>query len=210
MKCEKANVACEGYVREHRFVDEVARTAKHVRKVKAGGVPSTNSPPSFLLSSENPRLSTSTVVIKYVDPALPGETQTSAGGVTQLLDKFQTYGWNMSVGRRLRMKIDENVHIAFLLTNLFSGFPSIPWLYEQATDCTSASALPSVRALAATYFGRRHHSKETMQKGSYLYGQALKGLNEDLQHSDHRAWSIAVLRSAVTLEFYEVCFRATE
>jgi hypothetical protein len=208
MKCEKANVACEGYVREHRFVDEVARTAKHVKKVKAGRKPIANAS-SVRLSSKSPNHSTSTAVSKYVDAALPDETQTSEGDFAQLPNKVQTYGWNLNVGRQLPMKVDENVHIAFLVTNLFSGFPSIPWLYEQATNCTSASALPSVQALAATYFGRRHHSKETMQKGSYLYGQALKGLNEDLQCLDDQAWSIAVLRSAVTLEFYEVCFCAT-
>lgn len=31
-RCERANRDCEGYVREHRFVDENARTEKHIKK----------------------------------------------------------------------------------------------------------------------------------------------------------------------------------
>jgi len=203
MKCEKANVACEGYVREHRFVDEAAKIAKHGRKVKAGGTP-VNNVSTFIsrLSTESPSLSLSAAVIKYLDPTLPDKTQPSEVDF-QLPDGIQNYGWDLRVGRQLQMKVDENAHIAFLLANLFSGFPSIFWLYEQATDYTSTSALPSVRALAATYFGRRHHSTEAIRKGIQLYGQALKGLNEDLLSND-RADSVVVLRSAVTLELYEV------
>ena len=31
-RCEKRDLECEGYVREHRFVDEVARTVRHVQR----------------------------------------------------------------------------------------------------------------------------------------------------------------------------------
>jgi hypothetical protein len=31
-RCEKGGMECEGYAREHRFVDEVARTVRHVQR----------------------------------------------------------------------------------------------------------------------------------------------------------------------------------
>lgn len=110
----------------------------------------------------------------------------------------------------LPIKIDEHVHITFLLANLFSGLSNSnkdPWMHIHAADTTAASAHSSIRALAGAFFGRRHHSQEIIYEASKEYGKALKALNQDLITSagrDRRSWYVTVLRSAMCLELYEV------
>lgn len=99
----------------------------------------------------------------------------------------------------------EDLHIPFLLMNLFSGFPPIessPWLRLHAED-PSPSAHMSVRALGAVFFGRKHHLDEVVKYGTALYGKALKYLNRDLQDSTV-AGSMPVLKTAIALEIFEV------
>jgi hypothetical protein len=170
-RCERTNRKCEGYTREHRFVDENARTERHAKK-KVAKQESSKSP-----KSGSP---TSTDVVTV-------RSSTS----------------DLNVSRNLGLSgFEDNIHISFLLANLFSGIPFNPWLKLHAEDPASCAQM-SIRALGAVYFGRMHHLEETTDRGSVLYGKALVNLNRDLEDSD-KAWSMSVLKSAITLELYEV------
>ncbi|TVY71553.1 Uncharacterized protein LSUE1_G007601 [Lachnellula suecica] len=202
LKCEKAHIVCGGYIREHRFVDEVARTVKHVQKVKTRDTKRSTAACPSSIDSEPP---TPKTVVKQSNSS-SGDTQAFNFDTTPLLDEYQTYDWDLRIGRHIPIKLDENMQISYLSTHLFAGVSvSIPWLHFQASDHISASAIPSVRALAAVYFGRRNNLPDVVEEGFRLYGQALRSLNADLLHSeDDRAWSITILRSAVVLEYYEL------
>jgi hypothetical protein len=52
-RCERANKECEGYVRDHRFVDENTRTEKHVKKkISKTPDPDPTPPQEVILYSE--------------------------------------------------------------------------------------------------------------------------------------------------------------
>ncbi len=97
----------------------------------------------------------------------------------------------------------DNICTSFLLSHLLSGHVCLPWMEEHAKDTSSFSGQKSVRALAAIYFGTIHRQDAIADRGHELYGQALVALNRDLQDNE-RAWSLTVLTSVMTLEFFEV------
>lgn len=165
-RCEKGNFECGGYVREHRFVDEVARTVRHAQK-----------------ASKGKSLSAS-----------------SSRDVAPFSSKSQSLSPDMTL-----RGVQDNVTISFLLSNLFSGMPTVskPWMQGQAEDTTSLTAQNSILALSRVYFGRMHQQQDIISQGFELYGQALKNLNSDLQEEE-KAWSLSVLTSAMTLQLYEV------
>jgi hypothetical protein len=169
-RCESTNRKCEGYIREHRFVDENARTERHAKKKVAKRK-----------SSKSPK---------------------SGSPASMVVVTVRSSASYLNVSRSLGLSgFEDNIHISFLLANLFSGVPFNPWLQLHAEDPASCAQM-SIRALSAVYFGRIHHMDETTDRGSELYGKALVSLNCDLGDSD-KAWSISVLKSAITLELYE-------
>ena len=99
---------------------------------------------------------------------------------------------------------EEDVFMSFLFGNMFAGYQkSSPWMRLHAGDTSSSVAQLSTRALGLAYFGKMHHQPELAHRAAEVYGKALKNLNQDLQDSE-KSWSLSVLKSAITLELYEV------
>jgi len=163
-RCKKAHKHCEGYVRAHRFVDEVARTVRHAQK-------RTHKSPAEIRSRDAIHFAYNVQTLPDLDFA-----------------GFQ-----------------DNALIAFLLSRIFDGKHDVwnPWMQTQAEDTSSLTAQNSIHALSKVYFGRMHHQRDISCQGLVLYGAALKNLNQDLRNKD-TAWSISTLRSAMTLQLYEV------
>lgn len=187
LRCEKSCIPCEGYGPKYQFIDEAAKLVKPVTTNEPGGKYS-----STALRTASSRGTTCSKVSppEFGRVGIPGSSE------------IGTYNWIPNFGRQLQPKADANIQVPFLLTQLFPGGS---WLDELAIDHSSASAQPSIRALAAVYFGRRHQRPDSIREGAQLYIQALNRLNKDLSHPDEeRTWSVSVLRSAATLELYEV------
>lgn len=72
-----------------------------------------------------------------------------------------------------------------------------------AEDKASLSGQIGIRALGAIYFGNLHHLNGTADRGRTFYRKALVALKTELQHTE-KAWSLAVLQSAMILALYEV------
>lgn len=143
--------------------------------------------------------STKTAVVK-LSTTTPFVTRLEMNNSTSLMVS------NHSPKLRTNLSLDpflDNICISFLLSHLFSGYAGLPWMEEHAKDTSCISGQKSIRALGALYFGRIHHQDEIAEWGHELYGQALVTLNQELQDVD-AAWSIAVMKSATVLEFYEV------
>ena len=84
-----------------------------------------------------------------------------------------------------------------------SGFIPVPWMRMHAEDTASLSGQMGIRALGAIYFGKLHHLDDVADRGRTFYGKALVALKHELQHAE-KAWSLAVLQSAMILALYEV------
>ncbi|KAH7398053.1 hypothetical protein BKA64DRAFT_673448 [Cadophora sp. MPI-SDFR-AT-0126] len=180
VRCEKANYNCEGYAPVHRFVDENARTKRSVRKTKE--VPGIIS-----------------------DPLESGRTNTALPTSTEVA---------ISAARRKEMSIpsdlsfqgfEDNICTSFTLSHLLagdSGFVPVPWMRLHAEDRASLSGQMGIRALGAMYFGKLHRLGDVENRGRMFYGKALVALSSELQHVE-KAWSLAVLQSAMLLALYE-------
>lgn len=172
-RCEKGRRECEGYARDHRFVDENARTERHAKRTAASKKSNSPSP------SPPPESPTSKEIIEPPNLATPVERSLGLSG------------------------FEQNIHISFLLENFLTGLPNpSPWLKIHAQDPSPSSQM-SIRALGAVYFGKAHRLNGTTAHSLELYSKALVNLNHDLRDSEH-ASSISVLKSAMTLELYEV------
>ncbi|PVH85150.1 hypothetical protein DL98DRAFT_651045 [Cadophora sp. DSE1049] len=177
-RCEKARVLCEGYVPEHRFVDENARMERQVKEKTAKTV---NTRSAYCISAPP-----------------------KAIGVTHYFTEHMALKKSPKINSGLNLgAFFEGICTSFLVSHLLSGHVCVPWLEEHAQDISSISGQKSIHALGALYFGRIHHQDEIASRGHELYGQALVALNRDLQ-DDKMAWSISVIKSAMALELYEL------
>lgn len=124
-----------------------------------------------------------------------------------LEDDGQSKDLNQDIPATLGLEaFRQNIYVSYLLAKLFrGGIMCIDWnwLRSHAEDSGSAAAQDSLRALSTAYFGRMHGQRKVMSASYVLYGNALRSLNKDLQHSD-KAWDLSVMTSALSLEIYEV------
>lgn len=165
-RCCKAGYECEGYVREHRFVDENPR----IERKQARG------------KDARDRNQETTDTNSLCPTPSSNSTQTDLNtGTRNPNSKFQT-STNLSLGPTLSVvAFEDNILTTFLLANLFSGYTQRkPWLLNHFLDTSSPTVLASTRALSTAYFGRMHRLPLFVSWGSELYVAALRHLNTDL------------------------------
>ncbi|KAH7354671.1 hypothetical protein BKA65DRAFT_548761 [Rhexocercosporidium sp. MPI-PUGE-AT-0058] len=179
-RCERANYDCEGYNRDHRFIDENAKTKRLAKKSKSPGLSNLASPLEE-----------------------PEDTNSSHSSNELAITSFENAQPASGLGLRA---FEEDICTSFLLSHMLSGdtgFLAVPWMRLHAEDRASLSAQMSIRALGALYFGKLHHLNNVADRSHGFYGKALVALNSDLQQAE-KAWSLSVVKSAMILELYEL------
>lgn len=162
-RCQKANIQCDGFQGPVIFINETARVRKKVSRGAAEQSPAVES-----LVEENDS-------ILVVAPKSGPPSEVLSMGMSQALDLSG---------------FTENIFHSFMLTNLFSGgvfsgdhSGNAAWI----TACLDQSeVMPTssvaISCLATTLFGRKHGHRGITDKGTVMYGQALRNLSADLQN----------------------------
>ncbi|KAG4436326.1 hypothetical protein IFR05_008179 [Cadophora sp. M221] len=185
-RCERADYDCEGYTRDHRFIDENAKTKRFAKKSKS----KSKSPGTSGSASQSPA--------GMKDRSGSAIEGSSCAIVNLNLNLKPAFGLGLGA-------FEGDICTSFLLSHLLSGdtgFLPVPWMREHAEDTASVSAQTSIRALGALYFGKLHRLKDIADRSHNFYGKALVALNSDLQQAE-KAWSLSVVKSAMILELYE-------
>lgn len=74
----------------------------------------------------------------------------------------------------------DNLEFSYLFDNFVWRTYAWPWLELSARGKLGLLSLDASRCVAQTVFGKSHHQKDIELQGQVLYGQAIRGLSQEL------------------------------
>ena len=181
-RCAKAGFPCEGFPHPLQVVFDRS-VAQARQKLKERHI--------------EPRATLSSVSVPQTVPVL------AVGDVSEIAKQQSELVKSQFVMQPSIAPSRSDMYSAFLVNKFLThvGVGAVPLL--NAWNKLSPTTNDAVHALAISYFGKMHHDKELLQRGSVSYGKALASLSKDLAKVD-AASSTSVLLSTFALTLYEV------